>query len=127
MIKPLVYIIEDDPLMADCLALNCRQAGAFPVIFGDAIAAITALSEQVPALIFLDILLTGPNGFTFLHEMLSYQDTAKIPVVILSSLDLTQQNLTEYGVVEVLNKESFLPKDIQRLVRAYTAAEQEGE
>lgn len=120
MSKPLVYIIEDDHLMAELLALNCRRAGAFPAIFGDAIAAITAVSEQLPDLIFLDILLTGPDGFTFLHEMRSYQDTAKIPVIILTSLNLTAHQLSDYGVAKILNKENFLPQDIQKFVKEYT-------
>ena len=44
-------------------------------------------------MIFLDILLTGPDGFTFLNELISYSDTAKIPIVIVSSLDFSGKDL----------------------------------
>ena len=70
-------------------------------------------------MIFLDILLDGPDGFTFLNELVSYTDTAKIPVVIISSLDLSDKDLSVYGVVGVLDKAEMVPKDIKRYARQY--------
>ena len=70
------------------------------------------LDDALPDLIFLDILLSGPDGFTFLNELISYHDTAKIPVVIISSLDLKDRDLSVYGVVGVLNKDTMRPEEI---------------
>ena len=65
------------------------------------------------------MLLDGPDGFTFLNEMCSYLDTAQIPVVLVSSLDLKQKDLSRYGVVGVLLKEEMMPEDIKRYVKQY--------
>ena len=70
-------------------------------------------------LIFLDILLDGPDGFTFLNELISYDDTVKIPIVIVSSLDFKKQDLSVYGVVGVLDKEKMIPKEIKKYVDEY--------
>ncbi len=124
-----VFIIEDDPLMAECISRAASKTLIFsknnssanpPTIktFPDAISAIGALSENLPRLIILDILLSGPDGFTFLNEIISYTDTAKIPVIIVTSLNLSSENLTHYGVRTVLNKEAMTPADIQKAVRA---------
>ena len=115
-----VFIVEDDPTFASCLARYCRSEGAEPVIFSDAISAVSALNEPLPSLIFLDILLTGPDGFTFLNETISYEDTAKIPIVIVSSLDFSGQNLDIYGVVATLNKDTLTPKEVKKYVKRYT-------
>ena len=70
-------------------------------------------------MIFLDILLDGPNGFTFLNELVSYNDTARIPVVIMSSLDFKDIDLSGYGVVGVLDKAYMKPEDIRGYVKRY--------
>ena len=68
---------------------------------------------------FLDILLTGPDGFTLLNEMVSYEDTAQIPVVLITSLELKNRDLASYGVVGVLEKETMRPEDVRRYVEKY--------
>ena len=65
------------------------------------------------------ILLDVPDGFTFLNELLSYTDTAKIPIVIVSSIDFSGRDLTEYGVVGVLDKTKMLPKEISEYAKKY--------
>lgn len=108
-----IFIIDDDPVMAGCLAeIAGRLAGVRTEIFSDAISAVQALDSGIPRAIFLDILLDGPDGFTLLNELGSYDDTAKIPVIIVSSLDLDGQNLSHYGVVKIFNKETMLPREI---------------
>jgi len=124
--SPRIFIIEDEPIMAECLAraaesaLNCEVR-----TFSNAIFAMSALAERLPDLIILDILLDGPDGFTFLNELMSYSDTARIPVIVASSLDLSGQNLADYGVVGVLNKDTMAPAEISALVRQALSMEQE--
>ena len=105
--------------MAGCIATAVQKAGASAQVFSDAISAMQHFNAYLPQLIFLDVLLTGPDGFTFLNELASYSDTAQIPVVIVSSLDFTGQDLSSYGVVGVLNKETMHPEDIMRYVKEY--------
>ena len=118
----MVFIIDDDHIMAECISLQCRHFGVKTRIFHNAIDAISALNNSTPSLIFLDILLDGPNGFTFLNETISYSDTVKIPVVIVSSLDISH-DLSIYGVVGVLNKATMLPHDIKYYVQKYLPQE----
>lgn len=102
-----VFIIEDDENMADCLEL--ALAGCTVHKFTNAITATSALNEILPDLILLDILLDGPDGFSFLNELASYADTAKIPVIVITSLNLSMHDLSPYGVVNILQKESMTP------------------
>lgn len=114
----MIFIIEDDPIMAECLVRACT--GHAVRSFPDAISAMANLDTDFPSLIFLDLMLTGPNGFTFLNELASYTDTAKIPVVIVSGLDLAQQDLSAYGVVGQLNKDNFTPQELRHYVEQYS-------
>ena len=114
----MIFVIDDDEVMARCMARMAKK----PVrIFSNAIEAMNAISQdELPELIFLDILLDGPDGFTFLNELISYDDTARIPIIIVSSLDFKGQDLSSYGVVGVLNKEKMVPEEIKDYVDRYT-------
>ncbi len=112
-----VFIIDDDEIMAECVA---NIVGEDAKVFSNAISAMVMLgSDNLPDLIFLDILLDGPDGFTFLNELASYTDTSKIPVVILSSLDFKGKDLSSYGVAGVLNKDKMRPEDIREYVKSF--------
>ena len=116
----LAYVIEDNEIMSDLMSRYLRGIAEVK-IFHDAISAISRISDDKPDMIFLDVLLTGPDGFTFLNEIVSYEDTAKIPVVLVTSLDLKTENLENYNVVKILKKESMLPEDVKNIAREILA------
>ena len=118
-----IFIIEDDPDFAKIYQKHLTRY--FPEIpqqvFYNAIEANAAFSElseeELPSLIILDILLTGPDGFTLLNELLSYPETSQIPVLLISSLNLGQMSLQAYNVRAILNKETFTPDDFVEKVK----------
>ncbi|MBP5647671.1 response regulator [Candidatus Saccharibacteria bacterium] len=114
----MIFVIDDDLVMAECVAKACGKKKV--KVFSNAIEAMKAIADgEMPELIFLDILLIGPDGFTFLNELVSYTDTEKIPVVIVSSLDFKQRDLSVYGVVGILDKTTMLPEEILDYVEKY--------
>lgn len=127
------FVIEDEPVMAECVALAVESVDITASdgtvthphveVFNDAVTAMEDLREQLPDLILLDVMLTGPDGFTFLNEMISYSDTAKIPVVLITTLDFNGRDLSHYGVVRILNKMTMTPDDIRDAVRACLTGE----
>ena len=118
-----IFIIEDDPDFAEIYQKHlARNFPEIPLqIFYNAIEANAAFSElneeELPSLIILDILLTGPDGFTLLNELLSYPETSQIPVLLISSLNLGQMSLQAYNVRAILNKETFTPVDFVNQVQ----------
>ena len=114
----MIYIVEDDGLMAKCIAHACRPKKT--KIFHNAIEAMQGIDQKVPDLIFLDILLTGPDGFTLLNELASYNDTSEIPIVIISSIDFSGKDLSIYGVVGTINKDTMTPKEVKTYAQRFT-------
>ena len=112
----LAYIIEDNEIMSELFSRYLRGVCEVKV-FHDAISAIQNITADAPDMIFLDVLLTGPDGFTFLNEIVSYEDTAKIPVVIVTSLDIKADSLKNYNVVKILRKDSLIPDDMKGIAR----------
>ena len=112
----LAYVIEDNEIMSELFSRYLRGVCEVKV-FHDAISAIQNISADAPDMIFLDVLLTGPDGFTFLNEIVSYEDTAKIPRVIVTSLDIKADSLKNYNVVKILRKDSLIPDDMKDIAR----------
>lgn len=110
------FILEDDPIFARLFSKSLRRT--FPdstvSVFENAIDAINALPDDCtpPSVIILDVLLTGPDGFTFLNEIASYSDLSNIPIIIVSSLNFPMQTLESYNVKKILNKATMTPQDL---------------
>lgn len=113
----MIFVVDDDEVMAECVA---NATGQDVMVFSNGISAMEEIAnDKIPDLIFLDILLDGPDGFTFLNELVSYGDTVKIPVVVVTSLEIKKKDLSMYGIVGILNKDTMKPKDIRKYVEQY--------
>ncbi len=113
----MIFVVDDDRMMAECVAKACGEKEVR--IFGDALAAVAALADGLPEMIFMDVMLTGPDGFTMLNELASYSDTMRIPVVLVTSVEIGGLNLAEYGVVGVLSKDTMKPAEVRKYVEKY--------
>lgn len=110
------FILEDDMIFAKLYTKSLLKTFPNSTIstFENAIDAINALPDGCtpPSVIILDVLLTGPDGFTFLNEIASYPDLSCIPIIIVSSLNFPMQTLESYNVKKILNKSTMTPKDL---------------
>lgn len=119
----MILVVDSDEVFSRALIRVIEKLGETGQMSGNAIQAMELISAgEVPEMIFLEIYLTGPDGFTFLNELASYPDTMKVPVVVVSDGKFSEFNLEDYGVVRTLNKETMRPEDIKALVNEYTGA-----
>lgn len=77
-----ILIVEDDPAIAQSVALNLRYAGYEYMLFEDGKVAADALSkDHAYDLALLDIMLPGMDGF----ELFSYMEKHHIPVIYMTA------------------------------------------
>lgn len=121
----VIFIVENDTIMAKCIELaierQLRDLDPEIYLFSDAIMAVQALDRALPSLILLDVLPNGPNCFTFLNELSTYNDTAQIPIILLSTSDFNHHPLKQYNIFCVLDKDTMRPEDISNAVRGACA------
>jgi DNA-binding response OmpR family regulator len=79
----LVTIVEDDPAIAEGLALNLRLLGHRTETVGDAETALVRISEADPALVLLDITLPKQSGLWVLERL--RESNNHVPVIVLSA------------------------------------------
>jgi CheY-like chemotaxis protein len=91
-------------------------------------AALESIARSQPSLIILDMLMPVMDGFEMVAELQKHEDWRKIPVVVVSAKELTQdERLRLQGCVKtILQKGSFgreeLMREVQQTVRQFLAA-----
>lgn len=118
-----VLIVEDDTWLAEHETSVLRQAGFTVEGAPHAMTAIEQVDHFKPDVIVLDVLLGGSTGFALLHELQSYSDTHRIPVVLCTNLaeQFDTKQLALYGVKRIVDKTTMHPSDIVAAVKAVLA------
>lgn len=114
----MIYVIEDDRGWEGYYRRILREYTL--KFFHDGVAAMAEMDTEVPDLVILDILLTGPTGFAVLNEMRSYPELANVPVIIVSSVKIPEEDavaLKQYGIVTSLDKAEMTPKELLMCVK----------
>lgn len=107
-----ILLIEDDQWLADSYKVALTSRGYDVTHLSTAHEAMDFIAKHIPQLVIADVLLGDHNTFTLFHELQSYPDTAKIPVIVCTSLateQLSEVDLKSYGIVQVFDKASLTP------------------
>ncbi len=87
---PTVVVIDDSAALRGYFELSLAPLAVEVRSYPSADAALQYLSTQGAALIFLDIIMPGKDGLTFLEDLRSHPLHRDTPVVVMSSKDYRQ-------------------------------------
>jgi CheY-like chemotaxis protein len=85
--RPLVIVVEDDPVASELLARQIEGAGFRTEIARTGTDAVAMAKEHKPAAITLDILLPDVDGWEVLTSLKRDAATSDIPVIVVSVVD----------------------------------------
>ena len=106
-------VVDDDHDILEAMTIVLEASGYRVVVFRDGAGALDVLRRGVrPALIILDLMMPGMDGWTFRAEQRRDAELAAIPVVILSGDQDAVRRASDLEVAAGLCK----PIDVQ-LVR----------
>ena len=89
----MIYCVEDDAGIRELVVYTLQNTGMEARGFADGTALFSALRNEKPDLILLDIMLPGEDGISILRRLRSLPDTAALPVILLTAKN------TEYDKV----------------------------
>ena len=109
-----ILIIEDDPAIRNLTRKILEKEGWNVVEAEYGKIGIKQIENQIPGLILLDLMMPEMNGFEFINEIQKNTEWMKIPVVVVTSKDLSkeEQNQLKGNVEMVLQKGSYEKKDL---------------
>jgi len=115
-----VLVVEDDPPSRQLVVRMLTQEGVAVKEAANGKEALEVLQSGVaPVMIILDLVMAEMDGFEFLRQIRPHAEWSKIPVVVVSSLDLTAeaQQTLKSQVERIFEKGRFAREDLLREVR----------
>ena len=83
--QPRILIVEDEPAIAELIAVNLRHNGLSPVWAEDGDAAQREIDAVLPDAILLDWMLPGQTGVALARRWRSDPRTKAIPILMLTA------------------------------------------
>ena len=83
--QPRILIVEDEPAIAELIAVNLRHGGFDPVVVGDGDAAQRTLDAVLPDAILLDWMLPGQSGIALARHWRKDDRTKSVPILMLTA------------------------------------------
>jgi CheY-like chemotaxis protein len=110
-----VLIVEDDFEVREALAQVLLDEGYDVESATDGADALAKLRGNIgkPSLIILDLWMPRMDGFAFRAAQLASEETADIPVVVVTAAGVAPNEMARLGLTYVLRK----PVDLQILLR----------
>ncbi len=103
--KPILLIVEDEPVNVDILLEALDQAYILRVA-ADGISALRSVAKNPPDLILLDIMMPEMDGFEVCRRLKENAATREIPVIFITALAATEHILQGFslGAVDYVTK-----------------------
>jgi len=109
-----VLIVEDDPDTRSWLSRTLQDNGWVVMEAGNGRAALEQLAEAAPDLVLLDLMMPEMDGFEFLEEFHRTDAGHRIPVVVITAADLSQDDHERLNgsVLKVLQKSAHSREEL---------------
>jgi two-component system phosphate regulon response regulator PhoB len=82
---PRVLIVEDEPAIAELIAVNLRHSGFQPTWAMDSVTAQCELDAMLPDVILLDWMLPGESGLSLAKKWRANPRTKGVPIILLTA------------------------------------------
>lgn len=114
-----ILVVEDEPAIAELIAVNLTHAGHKVLRAADASQAQTLINAELPDIILLDWMLPGMSGVDLAKQLRRDERTKDVPIVMLTARSSEDDKITglETGADDYITK-PFSPRELQARIKA---------
>jgi signal transduction histidine kinase/CheY-like chemotaxis protein len=104
-----ILVIEDDPSAREMFRRAAEDQGWTVAEAENGRVGLERIQEQAPGVILLDLMMPEMDGFTFIEELRRLPEHRKIPVVVVTAKDLTEEDRLRLNghVIQILQKGGY--------------------
>jgi CheY-like chemotaxis protein len=115
---PLVLLVDDEPSIRTICRVNLEGDGLAVNEAQDGAEALDEVKRKRPALVLLDVMMPGVDGWSVAEQLAEDEETREIPVVFLSARAAQEDRVRaqELGAVGYVVK-PFDPIELAGIVR----------
>lgn len=101
-----VLLIEDEPNIIEAISFILSRDGWRVATHSNGVDAVSAVGARKPDLVILDVMLPGRSGYDILRDLRAAEDTANLPVLMLTARGQTKDR----EMAESLGASRFMAK-----------------
>jgi len=118
-----VLVVDDNEDYANALKQQLEREGYKSEVANSGEEAMEILKKAKPALIFLDVVMPGMDGFQVVRRLQASEDWKKIPVIIMSGKELTnnERDMLHSYIKDVMNKTEFSREALSNTIKRVLA------
>lgn len=112
-------VVEDDIGTRKLLCSMLEEYGLHIQEAENGKVALEKVQENAPGVIFLDLMMPEMDGFEFIEELKKNPEHRPIPIVVVTSKDLTSADRLRLngGIEKLIEKKSFVHDDLLTEIR----------
>jgi two-component system, OmpR family, response regulator BaeR len=120
-----IFIIEDEPELAELVADYARANGYVPTVFHHGGEALAALRSDVPDMLVLDLMLPGVDGLALCRKVRTFSD---VPIIMVTARveEIDRLLGLDSGADDYLCK-PFSPRELMARIRVILRRTHKGE
>lgn len=114
-----ILIVEDEPSIAELIAINLTHAGFEVEKVMQTDLALALMKDRLPSLLILDWMLPGKSGVQFAKELRAQERTRGLPILMLTAKSEEHDKVLglDSGADDYVTK-PFSPKELVARVKA---------
>jgi PAS domain S-box-containing protein len=116
-----VLVVDDQTASREIARATLDLGGHQVIEASDGYQALQLATSNHPDLVLTDLLMPGMDGYQFVRELRSRQDTARIPVLFYTANfreDEAHPLATAFGVSKILSKDASPPELLDAVAEA---------
>ena len=118
-----VLVVDDNRDYANVLKQQLENEGFKSTVANNGEEAMEVLKKSTPAMIFLDVVMPGMDGFQVVRRLQANDAWKKIPVIIMSGKELTnrERDMLQTYIKDVMNKDEFSKEALSSTIKRVLA------
>ncbi len=90
--SPVVLLVEDDQTTRDLLRTSLEKENFTVIEAGNGTEGLARLAEARPAIILLDLMMPGMDGFEFTEAVRAHPEWRDLPILVMTAKDIDAED-----------------------------------